>query len=307
MGRSWLLLLIPFLFATRKLVYETRRRRKILHQSERVLVLGGSSGIGREIARQYAARGAKVCIVGRTPEKLAEAVEECKGAISAVADLSNVEDMIRLRNMLETDLGGIDTIIVAAGVSATRPLLSIADVDSPTANATQAGVERAVTAASAAVQGNYIGPLVAAVTFIPLLKRTSSSPSILLISSLGAVVPAPTRTIYGSTKSASLLLYQSLAIEHPSINFSFILPSTVQGDFRASAVDVDSTAKATSTWNSEGLKVADVAKRCVEVVDSGEKLVFLPSTMRLGHLLYWIWPSFVEKKAMKKYGFTTTG
>uniref|UniRef100_A0A0W0F8D4 NAD(P)-binding protein n=1 Tax=Moniliophthora roreri TaxID=221103 RepID=A0A0W0F8D4_MONRR len=281
MGRSWLLLLIPFLFATRKLVYETRRRRKILHQSERVLVLGGSSGIGREIARQYAARGAKVCIVGRTPEKLAEAVEEY--------------------------LGGIDTIIVAAGVSATRPLLSIADVDSPTANATQAGVERAVTAASAAVQGNYIGPLVAAVTFIPLLKRTSSSPSILLISSLGAVVPAPTRTIYGSTKSASLLLYQSLAIEHPSINFSFILPSTVQGDFRASAVDVDSTAKATSTWNSEGLKVADVAKRCVEVVDSGEKLVFLPSTMRLGHLLYWIWPSFVEKKAMKKYGFTTTG
>ncbi|KAI3611439.1 short-chain dehydrogenase reductase family protein [Moniliophthora roreri] len=291
MGRSWLLLLIPFLFATRKLVYETRRRRKILHQSERVLVLGGSSGIGREIARQYAARGAKVCIVGRTPEKLAEAVEECKGAISAVADLSNVEDMIRLRNMLETG----------------KPLLSIADVDSPTANATQAGVERAVTAASAAVQGNYIGPLVAAVTFIPLLKRTSSSPSILLISSLGAVVPAPTRTIYGSTKSASLLLYQSLAIEHPSINFSFILPSTVQGDFRASAVDVDSTAKATSTWNSEGLKVADVAKRCVEVVDSGEKLVFLPSTMRLGHLLYWIWPSFVEKKAMKKYGFTTTG
>src|SRR5436190_13153897 len=72
---------------------------------------------------------------------------------------------------------------------------------------------------------------------IPFLINTSSSPSILLLSSVGAVIPAPTRTLYGSTKAASLLLYQALSIEHPSISFTFVLPGTIEGNFRASAVD----------------------------------------------------------------------
>ena len=76
------------------------------------------------------------------------------------------------------------------------------------------------------------------------MEKTSDSPAILLISSLGAAIPAPTRAIYGSTKAGALALYQALAIEHPSIAFSYILPSTVQGLFRASAVDAVGAAVA---------------------------------------------------------------
>ena len=136
---------------------------------------------------------------------------------------------------------------------------------------------------------------------IPLLCRSSSSPSILLLSSLAAVIPAPTRALYAATKSASLLLYQALSIEHPQISFSFILPATVEGDFRASAVDHGPVRE--SDPSKTGLKRVAVAQRCVRAVDEGEKTVFMPVYMRFGHLLYWIWPGFVEWRARVKYNF----
>jgi short-subunit dehydrogenase len=92
------------------------------------------------------------------------------------------------------------------------------------------------------------------------------------------VIPAPTRTLYGSTKSASLLLYQSLSIEHPDIHFSFVLPSTVEGDFRAGAVDgrkVDETGP-----TKDGLKRMVVARKCIRAVDWGVKSVFMPGYYR---------------------------
>ncbi len=67
--------------------------------------------------------------------------------------------------------GGVDTLIICAGVSALRPLLEVAGLEKvggvfvpPKVDAS--GVQRTVAAANAAMQGNYIGPLVCAVTFV---------------------------------------------------------------------------------------------------------------------------------------------
>ncbi|KAJ3795114.1 NAD-P-binding protein [Lentinula aff. detonsa] len=316
---TWtLLLVLSAVFALRKLARTQSRASIVRHAEEKVLILGASSGIGREIAHQYAARGAKVCVVGRRIDKVTAVVDECKarsltadGSLGIPADITIVEDMVRVRTVLEKKWAGIDTVIVAAGVSATRPLLEVAGVSTQQdANASEEGIQFAVNAAKVAMRNNYLGPMIAAISFIPVLKRTSKLPSILLISSLGAVIPAPTRSIYGSTKSASLLLYQALAIEHPSVRFSFVLPSSVEGDFRASAVDqspLDNQPTQTipKPNSTPGLRVTDVGKRCIDAVDYSEKVVFMPSTMKLGHILYLIWPWFIEKKAMQKYGFTS--
>ncbi|KAJ3904625.1 hypothetical protein F5879DRAFT_801268 [Lentinula edodes] len=318
---TWTLLvaLSVVVFGIRTYTRKRQRASLIRRDEERVLILGASSGIGRDIAHRYAAQGAKVCVVGRRDDKVMAVVDECrarsftlKGTIGITADITNVKDMVRVRSILEEEWGGIDTVIVSAGVSATKPLLEIAGVGlQQDLDPCEEGIQVAINVAEAAIRGNYLGPMIAAVSLIPILKRTSKSPSVLLISSLGAVIPAPTRTLYGSTKSASLLLYQALAIEHPSICFSFVLPSTVAGDFRASAVDqsnsqpAEITVETTFNPNSTpGLKSYYVAKRCIQAVDHSEKVVFIPRTMRIGHLLYWIWPSLIENKARKKYNFT---
>ncbi|KAI0089972.1 hypothetical protein BDY19DRAFT_888424 [Irpex rosettiformis] len=292
-----------------------RNRRGIPKDKERVVVIGGGSGIGRAIAHIYSTRGAKVCIVGRQGDALESVKDECvelrakvaklgeaDAVITVVADFADAEDMVKLREVLVKVWNGVDTVIVSAGVSALRPLLEVAGVHNKGDEARVDDVQKTIDVSNAAVRGNYTGPLVTAVTLIPLLQSSSSSPSILLISSLAALVPAPTRSLYGSTKSASLLLYQSLAIEHPQITFTAAIPATVEGNFRASAVDQGPVRE--TDPNRHGLKREYVARRCVEAVDAQHKTVLLPYWYaRLGHLLYWVVPSVTEYFARRKYNF----
>lgn len=67
---------------------------------------------------------------------------------------------------------GVDTVIVAAGVSALQPLMAVAGVEADgstkftPAQATKDGIQEAVDITNAATRGNYVGPLVAAITFV---------------------------------------------------------------------------------------------------------------------------------------------
>ncbi|KAJ7793775.1 hypothetical protein B0H14DRAFT_2393153, partial [Mycena olivaceomarginata] len=87
-------------------------------------------------------------------------------------------------------------------------------------------------------------------------------------------------------------LYQALAIEHPHIAFTHLLPSTIKGDFRASAVN-SGTAREVDP-NKTGLKHDKVACRCIAALDHREKNIFMPWVMGPTHLLYWVLPSFLE-------------
>jgi len=55
----------------------SRRRKLVPIYEERVLVIGASSGVGKEIALQYARRGARVALVGRRAEDLERVFQEC--------------------------------------------------------------------------------------------------------------------------------------------------------------------------------------------------------------------------------------
>ncbi|KAI1179567.1 short chain dehydrogenase [Nemania sp. FL0916] len=282
------------------------RSKRIPPAEERVLILGASSGLGRTLAKQYAARGARVCVVARRFHPLADLARECgERCLPFIADFTKAEDMVRLRDGLLLKWGGLDTLHVCAGVSAVQPVMALTGIRSSDDDPDAAGVQTATEIAGRATQGNFFGPLVAAVTFIPMMKRTSPSPAILLVSSVAAVVPAPTRALYAATKAASLLLFQSLAIEHPQIAFTCILPATIEGNFRSSAVDVDPSQKIDET-NKKGLKVDYVARRCAEAVDSGSRgnIVIPWFPYAIAHHLYYIWPSFIEQQARKKYDFT---
>ena len=91
-------------------------------------------------------------------------------------------------------------------------------------------------------------------------------------------------------------------MEHPEITFSFILPGTIEGDFRASAVDGGPVREADP--NKSGLSRNFVAQRCIQAIDREERTVFLSDVYRWGHLLYWIYPKLIEKKAREKYRFS---
>lgn len=100
--------IIPTLLLLRAFLRKRGRRTgQISPSTERVLILGASSGIGKEIALKYARRGARLCIVARRKEALESVLQECKmdggsgSAIAVAADFSNVNDLIKIRDTIE--------------------------------------------------------------------------------------------------------------------------------------------------------------------------------------------------------------
>ncbi|KAK8085180.1 hypothetical protein PG997_006451 [Apiospora hydei] len=284
---------------------KSSKRAGLAPTEERVCIIGASSGLGRDLAKKYAARGAKVCLVARRAELIAALAKECgeeDRCIGIAADAAVAEDMVRVRERILQAWGGLDTLHICAGVSALQPVMDLTGA-APGEDVSAAGIQKVVEITGRATQGNLVGPLVAALTFIPMLQRTSSFPAILLVSSLAAMVGAPTRALYGSTKASSLLLFQSLAVEHPRIAFTFLLPGTIEGNFRASAVDAGPVREADP--NKTGLKIDYVANRCIAAVDAQTTgNIFLPFFPNfLAPLVYTLWPATVEKAARKKYNF----
>lgn len=80
------------------------------------LVMGASRGIGRGIAGALAAEGARVAIVSRSAEKLAEAAEEIgEGATALVADAGDLERMATLPAEIEAALGPVEILVTNTG------------------------------------------------------------------------------------------------------------------------------------------------------------------------------------------------
>ena len=83
-------------------------------ENQRVVIVGGSSGIGLAAARRLVAAAAKVIVVGRSAEKLAAAQEALGGfAVTRSADLA---DASAARELFD-NLGPIDHLVITAGGS----------------------------------------------------------------------------------------------------------------------------------------------------------------------------------------------
>lgn len=97
------------------------------------VVVGGTSGIGREIALGLADAGADVVATGRRREMVdavtAEVVRRGRRTVSMCADVADVASLAALRDACLRDLGGIDILVAAAGVTKRVPTLEMADAD----------------------------------------------------------------------------------------------------------------------------------------------------------------------------------
>jgi short-subunit dehydrogenase len=86
----------------------------------RAIVVGASSGIGAAIARQLATEGSEVAILGRRETCLKEvATTEPSRIRCYVHDVAAFDTVAPLFERIVADLGGLDTIIYAAGVMPT--------------------------------------------------------------------------------------------------------------------------------------------------------------------------------------------
>lgn len=181
----------------------------------RVLVTGGSSGMGRAGARALAAEGACVVVTGMTPAKLA----------------ATREDLPADAKVLANDAG--DPAAVAALVAAVRE--SGRDLDGIWFNAaiaTIGGLESIDAAGFDRMMAvNVRGPMLQMAALSPLLKQGAS---IVVTSSSSVYEGAAQTSLYAATKGAVLAMARSWArqLAPRGIRVNVVVPGPIATDFR---------------------------------------------------------------------------
>ncbi|WP_031063687.1 SDR family oxidoreductase [Streptomyces sp. NRRL F-5527] len=92
---------------------------------KKVVITGGSSGMGLALAELLVQGGARVVITGRSQAKLDVARERLgDGAVAVRADVASLSDLEMLARQVRSELGSIEALFVNAGISPLTPLES---------------------------------------------------------------------------------------------------------------------------------------------------------------------------------------
>jgi NAD(P)-dependent dehydrogenase (short-subunit alcohol dehydrogenase family) len=102
-------------------------------QGQKVIVTGGSKGIGRDIALSFAKIGAKVIVVGRDEAALSAATKELENyhphCSYIIADMQNVTSIYKMVDEAVSRMGGIDILVNNAGINIPKPALDVTEED----------------------------------------------------------------------------------------------------------------------------------------------------------------------------------
>lgn len=157
---------------------------------KKVLVTGGSSGIGLATARRMAEAGATTIICGRDQSKLSAAKNEIGAQgfniLTYQVDLADLEDCDRFLKALLAEQGGIDLLINNAGRSIRRPVESSFD---------------RFHDFQRTMQLNYFGALRVTMGLLPAMIERGSG-QVVNISSIGVLTNAPRFSAYVASKAA---------------------------------------------------------------------------------------------------------
>lgn len=110
-----------------------RRQRDFDWQGKRVVVVGGSRGLGLVIARQLAGAGARLALTARTADTLERAAEELRQygveVIAAPCDIGKREQVDQFMDQVLAEFGGVDVLINVAGIITVGPVEAMTPED----------------------------------------------------------------------------------------------------------------------------------------------------------------------------------
>ena len=147
-----------------------------------VVVTGAAGGLGAELSRQLAAKGAKVALLGLASDDLAAVQEQVPGSRSWVCDVTDAAALERVAREVEQHFGRVDVLVVNAGIGHSGALLTM----DPEA------YERIISV-------NLLGSVRTVRAFLPAL--VAGRGHVLQIASLAALVHAPLMSAYAASKA----------------------------------------------------------------------------------------------------------
>lgn len=182
--------------------------------NQKILIVGGGSGMGLALARRCLDAGAEVIIAGRGEQRLSEAREALGNPARldvAVVDITR-EDQVA---SLFARVGGLDHIVsTAADIEGAYRLLPELDLE----------------AAQRVVDSKLFGPLLLAKHGAP---RLSASGSMTFVSGIAAYRPAARGSVVAAVNAALEGLVRALAVELAPIRVNAVSPGWVDTEIWA--------------------------------------------------------------------------
>lgn len=180
------------------------------HVRDRVVVVtGASSGIGKSVSAMMARAGAKVILVARGEEKLAETLEEIKSmggnAWSYTCDVSDLDACDRLIDRIMEEHGAIDVLVNNAGRSIRRSIALSYDRFHD--------FERTM-------QLNYFGSLRLILRALPGMAARRKG-HVINISSIGVLTNSPRFSAYVASKAALDAFSRCASAEYSDTGIAF--------------------------------------------------------------------------------------
>ena len=222
-------------------------------KDKRILISGGTTGIGRAIAILLARNGANVLIFGRHKPELEDALEAIgSGATGFVADQAKEKDILKIFEAVDRDLGGLDILVNNAAISGES--VDGTDFDKM----------------SYIVQTNLVGYMACCGQAISRM-RDGGGGHILNIGSMSAVERDKGSDIYTGTKAGIDGFTDSLRrqVAESGIKVSLIEPGLVGTDMTAEETPPEVQPKKIKA--GEMLKAEDIAQCALYILSQPER------------------------------------
>jgi uncharacterized oxidoreductase len=151
-----------------------------------ILITGGTSGIGYEMAKEFIKHRNTVIVTGRNEQKLQKVKNELNGVVTIKSDVSNPDDVKALYEHVAKDYPNLNVLINNAGV-----MIEI-NLQKHQLSGTDLTKE---------IDVNVKGTIWMNDAFIPLLKKNRNAATV-TVSSMLAFVPLAIAPVYCATKAA---------------------------------------------------------------------------------------------------------
>lgn len=245
-------------------------------QQKTILITGGTSGIGRELARQLLARDNTVIVTGRDPEKLVATERALPGVHALQSDVSDPAAIQALHDRVLTQFPTLDVLVNNAGIMRNLNLNRDRDLSDVTRE----------------IEINLSGPVRMVQQFLPHLRRREGA-AIVNVSSGLAFIPLPLSPVYCATKAAIHSFSQSLRVqlEGTSVTVIELAPPGVETPlFRGEFAE--------EMRGQKGMDVKVLARRAIAGIEAG-KLEIRPGLSNVLKAMSRIAPQFMLNQMVK--------
>ncbi|MFI9811071.1 SDR family oxidoreductase [Saccharothrix variisporea] len=250
-----------------------------------VLITGAARGIGAEVARRLAAKGARVALVGLEGDQLRQVAEQCGGR-AWEADVTDWEALETAVAGVVEHFGGIDVVVANAGIAATGFIRSM----------DPAAFERVI-------EVNLLGVWRTVRTALPHL--IASRGYCLVVSSLAAIVHIPGNAAYSAAKAGCEAFADSLRAEvrHLGVDVGVAYFSWIATDMVNSADQHPVFGPMRSGMPGLAGKkypVSDVGKAVVRGIEKRAKAVHVPGWVGGLKIFRAFTPKVVDQQAARQ-------